>query len=456
MSKKDLGWLDPSKEANEELSAELNNGEVDTSVPTHDSEESEEIPNVEDLINEEEINETKKNKRPEKLKILIFTKDPSILQDKSPAFQRISGLSDVFEEVHVVVLDEIDDGGDEVVRIGNNIWIYRTRSASWWKLGYDAYRLAEEQMVFGGGFRADVVIAEDPFESGLAGWFISKKYSCPLQLHIYEDFYDEAYLESTGHSSLYEWSSKYLLKRVQTVRTKTEFQKQAVIEENKKLEEFTEVLPSYYDLEAWRDAEPTFDLKEKYSKFNFIILHISSMQKKSHSEEVLAGSANILRRYPTIGLIVVGNGPLQSHLEKQAIELGIVNQVEFEPMPTETVSHLKSASLLMHLSENSEEDEIILASACVKLPMIANAKGLAGKLFTDNESAQLCNPSDTRDISNSINQYLNKNRDRSEFAMRAYEAVFEKIVQDYGTYLSTYKDSIEGCLFPEKEPNTEN
>lgn len=396
---------------------------------------------------EENIHNTDTSSGTHTPRVLIFTKDKSIAEEGSASFRRISGLKDVFQEVHIVILDLKTDSEDfEVIRLFKNIWLYKTESTSWWKLSRDAYRLAEKQMIFNGVFRADVIIAEDPFESGLAGWFLSKKYESPMQLHIYEDFYDEVFLETTNHPTLYEWSVNYLLKKVKSVRTKTEFQRQAVIEENKKLKDNVETLPSYYNLEAWRDAKPAFDLKKKYSQFKFIMLHISLMRNSSHSSEVLAGAATILKKYQTICLVVVGSGPLRSHLEKQAIELGVEKQIKFEPMPSEILSHLKTAHVLLHLSENSEEDETLLAAASVKLPMIALSTGLAGKLFVDDESAQLCDVADVTCVSSAINRYLNENRDRSSFALRAHEIVFDKIVQDYDAYIEAYKNSVERCL----------
>lgn len=383
-------------------------------------------------------------------RVLIFTKDTTITDEKSASFKRIEGLKDVFQEVHVVVMRDEEDKEAEVSRPFRNVWFYQTESTAWWKLPYMTYKFAEGQMVFGGGFHADVVISEDAHDAGLVGYLLARKYEVPFQLHIYEDFFDEAYLESTAHPTMYGWFSDYLLNRVTSVRTKTDFQREAVLAANRDLTD-VETLPHYYNLEAWRDAEPAFDLKEKYPEFNFIMLNISLMKKNSHPTEVLAGAAKILRRYPTLGLVMVGSGPMRAQLEKQAVTLGVQKQVRFEPMPSEIVSHLKTAHVLIHLSEDSEEDEVLLAAASVKLPMVALKAGLAGTLFVDDESAQLCEATDDECVSESINRYLNENIERSSFALKAYELVFEKIVQDYDAYISAYKNSIEKCLVQEDE-----
>jgi glycosyltransferase involved in cell wall biosynthesis len=170
------------------------------------------------------------------------------------------------------------------------------------------------------------------------------------------------------------------------------------------------------------------------------------MRTSSHSIDVLSGAAVILRRYPTIGLVIVGNGPLRAALERQVIALGVQNQVEFEPFPTEILSYIKSANVLVHLSEDGNEDDIILEAAAAKLPMIANARGIAGKLFVDGESACLCEATDIECVADNINMYLNENQNRARYALSASEIVFERIEQDYGAYLEAYSESIERCV----------
>ena len=245
---------------------------------------------------------------------------------------------------------------------------------------------------------------------------------------------------------LYSWSVWHLFRHVGSVRTRTEFQRQAIVEKHPHLEPYTELLPTYYNLDIWRDLAPSFDLHEKYPQFKFIILHISSMRPSSHSIEALLGTARILKRYSTIGLVIVGNGPLRADLERQVIALGLQGQVEFEPMPAEVISHMKTANVLVHLSEDSGEENLILEGAVAKIPLVASTTGIAGKLFVDGESACLCAPGDISCIADSINRYLNENQERSSFALTASEIVFERIQQDYGAYLEAYRDSVERSM----------
>jgi glycosyltransferase involved in cell wall biosynthesis len=373
----------------------------------------------------------------EKVRLLIITKDATVLQKGSIAYQRMSGEREVFYEVHVIVLNVTKKEEEiPVFRPFENVWVYQTNSTAWWKVLFDARKISETQLVFSGGFRADIVIADNLFEAALFGLYIAEKYDRPFQLHIHEDFFDAAFIEEQKYPSLYEISVWYILRHVVSVRTSTEFQRQAVIKKHPDLEATTELLPNYYNLNVWRDLAPTFDLHERYPQFKFIILHVSSMRTSSHSMEALLGASKILKRYPTVGLVIVGNGPMRAGLERQVIALGIQNQVEFEPMPSEVISHMKTANIFIHLSEDSEEENLVLEAAVSRVPLIVG----------DGESACLCKVDDVLCVSESINRYLNQNQDRSSFALNASEIVFDRVEQDYGAYLGTYRDSIERCM----------
>lgn len=465
---RDIGDLNPSSKATEHLNDVINSGEthediviLDEKIQARESEyiqtkEQHEgdaltiLPEVSseilarDARYSSQVLETVSER--DSVRLLIFTKNAALLQLGSLAQKRLVELSGLFAEIHVIVLTEAFEETAATVRLADNIWLYSTESTSWWRTGFDAYRIAREQLVFAGGFRADIVVAEDPFEAGVAARFIADKYDRPFQVHVLEDIYDSEFKERDPHNIWRLYIAKYVLRHAHCVRVGSEYIRSKVVHEHTALTEYTEVLPLYYNLESWRDMTPTFSLKEKYPHLKFIILHISNMNARSHTLEVIQGAAPLLRMYPTIGLVIVGNGPYRPAVEKQVIALGIHGQVEFEPVPDEVISHMKSANVLIHLSDDPEEDTVVLEASAVKLPMIASNENIAGSLFTHNESAFLCNGADPACVSYHLKAFLNDNLSRTRFAMNAQEEVFERIEQDYAAYLNAYRSSIERCV----------
>jgi len=212
------------------------------------------------------------------------------------------------------------------------------------------------------------------------------------------------------------------------------------------LNDRTEVLPIYYNLNAWKDAVPTFNLKERYPQFKLIMLHVTNMNELSHTDRVINGSARMLKQYPAVGLIILGDGPLRAKLEKHVITLGLSTQVAFESDANDTISYMKSSNLLLYLSEDAEEEYIVLQAAAVGLPMVTGVAGLAGELFLDGENAFVCPNDSPPCIGEKINRFLNENQLRTKFSREAQNVVFDRIEQDYGSYMESYTESIERCV----------
>ncbi len=380
-------------------------------------------------------------------RLLLVTKDSRVLDQGSEIYRRITDLRNRFLEIHIVLLNIADSDTDGATqRLFENVWLYPTNSSASWKWWFEAYSIIKSQLEFSGGFRADIVIADDPATAGMVGWYVSKKYKRPFLLHIQEDFFDKEYVNTKKYPGFYDWCVAYVLEHTTHVRTETEAQRLAVIHERPELEPTAECLPRYYPLDTWKDYPPTTTLRELYPHFKFTMLHVSTMHTSSHTASVIAGAARIMQRYPALGLVIAGNGPLRAQLEANVIALGIQKQVEFLPMPEEILSYITSANLCIHTSEDAGDDEFLLKAAMAKVPLVANVHGLGGKLFVDGESACLCEPGDVKCIADGINKYLNENQTRMHFAINACEATLDRVEQNYNAYLEAYALSIERCI----------
>ncbi|MDP2650357.1 MAG: glycosyltransferase family 4 protein, partial [bacterium] len=382
---------------------------------------------------------------------LVITCDTSIFHDGSAAAKRALELASLFSEVHVIVLylntkDEVHSK-----RLGADVWVYRTHSSYWWKTIWDAHKVAKRQLHFGGGFRPDIIIADDPFEAGMAGYFISKKYNRPLQAHIKTDFFDPLFKARAPHNAWRMLMAGFLLPRVSCIRTQSEYMRGRIIEHFKKPEKEVAVLPVFYDLNAWRDAVPPFRLSERYPQFKFTLFHASSMNALSHTGEIIDGLFYILRQYPTIGLIIVGEGPDTPSLKQRVKEYSLSSQIIFEPMQTDLLPYVKSANVVIHASVEALLDRVVLMAAAVGVPMVCGSSGLASELFVDNESVMLCPVDSPPCFGEKVNKLLNDNALRRKLAMNARGEVAARVEQNYRTYLESYRASIEQCLLAEKE-----
>ncbi len=376
------------------------------------------------------------------VRLLIVTRDSSLTSHESIAKTRILRLSELFAEIHCIVLTVKGDVLSAPSRLSNNVWVYPTASSHGWRMVFDAQRIAKEQLQFVGGFRADIVLAEDPFESGVAGYLIAGKYDRPFEIHVFDDFYDPGFREMENHNDLRLIAARFVLPRADGIRTRSEYLQERLMRDYKKKKQRIEVLPVYYDLEAWKRTELRFQLVERYPQFQFILLHITNMKEAAHTDRVITGLARVLMQYPHVGLVVVGDGPQYDALQKQVVTLGLRAQVVFEGMVRDLTSHMKSAHALLHISDDPEEEVYLLQAAAVGLPIIANIAGIASELFLDGESAGLCALDHPSCLSDKVQFLMNRPDARVRFAQEAEASVFANVEQNYEEYLASYRDSI--------------
>lgn len=394
---------------------------------------------------------TQQSKR-ERARLLILTRDRTIFEDDSSASHRIQEFADMFAEVHVIVLvtkTKRAQSTPDTKRLSDTTWAYAAVSPWWFMTVWAARQVAKRQLVFGGGFRPDIIVADDPFESSLAGYLLSEQYHRPFQVHVRDDFFEANFTQKEEHNRWRVWMAGYVLRRTACIRTQSEYMRRRIIERYSVEPGAVEVLPIYYNLNAWKDTKPATDLAKRYAQFKFILLHVSNMNQLSHTEAVIDGLYYIVRQYPTIGLVILGDGPEKRDLQKRVAEYELGTQILFEALPADTLSYIKTAQLVIHTSEESALDYVMLQAAASEVPMVCASHGTAAELFLDGESVLLCPTDSPPCFGEKVNTLLNDNSLRKKLAMNAMHEVFQRTVQDYGSYLKAYQGSVERCLVTE-------
>lgn len=388
-----------------------------------------------------EVASTRNNAR-----LLVLTRDVSIFVEGSAALYHVEELSNMFAEVHVIVLNESKLGRFEKKRVSERLWIYPTNSMAWFLTPFDAKKVAKQELTFGGTFRPDIVLAKDVFEAGYAGRMIAKKHKRAFQVHASDDFFDPYFKDADKRNNWRLIMAGSVLKQALSLRTPSEYLKSRIEEKYPHLAGQVALLPIFYNLDAWAAAPALFDVRARYPEFRFILLHISNMNELAHTDVAIDGLFYILRQYPTIGLVIVGDGPQLDKLVKTVFDYELQNQIVFETPDIDVLSLMRSAQLLIHTSEEGQQEEIVLKAATVGLPIVAGSRGVVAELFVDEESILICPVDSPPCFGEKVNRLLNENQLRIKLAMNARDTVFASIEQDYGTYMAVYQANIEQCL----------
>ena len=299
-----------------------------------------------------------------KLRLLLISTDRDIFREGSEVRERMRGYASISEGITIIVFTKWFSRW-KPIDIAPNCRAYPTNSLSRWLYIWSACRLAKKLFTFsrekegeGGLLESvekvplDLVSAQDPFECGLAGYFISKKFHIPLQLQVHADFLNDQFQKSSRLNSLRTRIARFLFHKQVTVRVVSERIKTSVLKKMSfKQNAFPriEVFPAWVDCERFKNAEDTVHLQEKYPGYDLLVLVVARLEKEKNVLGAIEILAISLRANPeaTIGLVIVGDGSQRKYLEKKARSLGVHDRVFFEGAVPDVAPYYKSADVLL-------------------------------------------------------------------------------------------------------------
>ncbi len=406
---------------------------------------------VEEAINENTVYKVSSNRN--ETRVLFISRDESLLNPTQQSLDGYTNISDLFDEVHILILRQGIKARNPVLRVAKNVWLYTASDRNWWKTPFAGMSLARQQLVFAEGFRPDLIIARDPFESAVLGLLLSKKYQRPLQLHVLENYYKLDFIKKDKRNIWRSRLAPYVISRIESVRTSTVAMYDLI-----KLK-FTvkdlAVLPRFNNYESLISIPKTIDLRAKYKPFVFIMLYIGKLTNESAVNRAIDAGRFGLRN-PHVGLIILGDGPAKKMFEKRAEILGIKEQVVFETDVKDVVPYLKSANVLIVPDTDAESEEVALKGAAAGIPMVLSRTPAREDIFTDGESALFCAPDNIDEFSLKLNILMNDVLLRNHMVQLAQEMIVAKFHDDPNKYLTAYRESLEQVLFIESTEGPDN
>lgn len=153
--------------------------------------------------------------------------------------------------------------------------------------------------------------------------------------------------------------------------------------------------------------------------------------------------ARLQSRWPGLALVLAGEGPLRSELERQAAELGVpdrlfcIGAVSFGEMPAfyrSLAVYLQPSVPIEHphsrvLQEESMGRAVCEAQACA-LPVVASRCGGLPELISDRVTGRLVSPGDAVALSEAIEQLLCHPEQARAMGAAARRAVIERFSWD--------------------------
>ncbi len=377
-------------------------------------------------------------------RVLFISQDESLLNPTQQSLDGYVNLSDLFDEVHILILRQGIVAKNPALRVDKNVWIYTAGDKNWWWTPIKGKLLIENQLVFADGFRPDIIVARDPYESALLAINIGKKYGRPVQIHVLEDYTKADFLNKNRHNRWRKYLPRFTIPRVESVRTSTRPLYEFIVKKFSVKD--LSILPRFNNYESLINIKPSLDLRAKYKPFVFIILYIGKLTHASYLYRAI-DAARFGLRNPHFGMVVIGDGPAKKEFEERTKILGIKEQVVFESGIKDYIPYLKSANVLIVPDVDQESEEVALKGAAAGIPMILARTNTREDIFTDGESALLCTPEVIDEFSLKLNILMNDIPLRRHIVESAQDMIKSKFHDDPDAYKAAYRESIEEVLF---------
>jgi len=399
------------------------------------------------------------------MKILMVSMDRNILNPDSEARRRMVEYGGLADELHIVIFARKNPLGSSASkwRISDNVFAYPTNSFNRCFYVSDAVKIGGEIIKSSGG--EFLVTAQDPFETGLAGYFIAKKSKSPLQLQVHTDFLSPYFKKGSFLNRIRVLLAKFLIPRANCVRVVSERIKKSLgsakapSKNRLSLPSLRSgahpylrffggtfappaaVLPIFVDIEKIKNAPIKINLHEQHSQFDFIILMASRLTKEKNIGMAIEAMKGVVKQYSKAGLVIVGSGPEEKKLKAAGRKLK--ENIVFEGWTDDLAPYCKTADLFLLTSNYEGYGRTVIEAMAASCPVVMTDVGVAGETIKDGYNGLVVPVGDARALEEALLKIIGDEFLRGNLAVSAEYTL--RNFPSKAEYLEQHKKAWENC-----------
>ncbi len=375
------------------------------------------------------------------MNLLVINLDKGIFSPGSASLERLKEYSQLAGKFFVVVWTAKKEAP---IVWCDKLFVYPTNSCCRLFYYFDSFRLAHQILREN---KIDLIFTQDPFETGLAGWFIAKRNKLKLQIQIHTDFLSPYFGQESLANKARVRLAKFLLPKADGLRVVSERIRESLVAGGYLLKPIF-VLPIFVDIKKINSAAIKINLKEKYPQFDLLILTAGRLSPEKNIGLAIEAMAEVVKKYPKSGLVIVGDGPEKKNLDFKIRRLNLQNIVVFEPWTDDLVSYLKSADMFLLTSNYEGWGMAAIEALAAGCPVIMTDVGCAGEVIINNVSGLIIDIADKAALAQAVIKLAGDELLRNKIKEQGL-AVTAKL-QTKDDYLLRYKNSWEAILAENK------
>ena len=380
-------------------------------------------------------------------RVLVIGTDRSIFKRGSAARERMIEYGKLFQQLHIIIFTKIFKKF-EIEKIAENVWIYPTKS--WSRLFYPSNAVKIAKKEFGKSFpeMINIISTQDPFETGIAGWLLARKFQIPLQIQIHTDFLSPYFWKESFLNKIRVIIGKFLIKRADCLRVVSNRIKDSLLLQPTiyNLQPSITVLPIFVDIEKIKNTPASFDIRKKYPQFSFIIITASRLEKEKNISLAIDAMNELARRYPKIGMVIIGDGREKGKLKNLVAKYNLQKNVIFEGWQNDLISYYKTANVFLSASFYEGYGLAIVEALACGCPVVSSNAGIAGEIISEGENGFVCPVNDKNCFIRRIQEIMKVPSLKEKLGINSKILISEKLTMTKEEYLSKYKQVVEDCL----------
>ena len=310
------------------------------------------------------------------MKVLMLSTDEKVFESGSPVRERMISYGTMVDELHIVVYTKRESRIQNLeFRIGRNVLIYSTNSACKFCYFLDAYKIAKKVILDSNFYFLDSIITtQDPFETGLLGYLLKKKFGLPLQIQIHTDFLSPYFWRESVKNKIRVLLAKRLIKKADGLRVVSDRIKKSLHDSRFMIPDSRiAVLPIFFDKARFEQAAA----RKEYND-DFLILTVARLEPEKNLFLALEAVAEVLREYPKTRYVIIGSGSLKNQLVDKIKSLDVSDRIEIKQVNTSDLpSWYKRANLFLLTSNYEGYGLAVVEAVASGLPVVMTDVGVA-------------------------------------------------------------------------------
>ncbi|MBK9478518.1 MAG: N-acetyl-alpha-D-glucosaminyl L-malate synthase BshA [Bacteroidetes bacterium] len=195
-----------------------------------------------------------------------------------------------------------------------------------------------------------------------------------------------------------------------------------------------QVIPNFVKISDYQKHEADCSRSVFASNKEKILMHISNFRKVKRVEDVLHVFDKVRKVIPS-KLIMIGDGPERTNIEKLCRELDTCNDIRMLGKVTDPIQILSIADVFILPSETESFGLAALEAMASKVPVISTNTGGLPEVNIDGYSGYLCNVADVDQMVAKTISLLENEDTLKKFKLQAFEQAkkfdIEKILPQY-------------------------